>query len=131
MNEKDREIFARNLTHYMNRDRVNGVTLAKYMNVSSATISDWMNGKKMPRVDKIKSLSNYFRIDMSDLTDEKGFYKEDPEILRLFNMLDESNQEKLIDRAHELFILQKVDENTVAFKQMLRDERRKKNVGTE
>lgn len=70
MNEKDREIFARNLTYYMNRDKVNGVTLAKYMNVSSATISDWMHGKKMPRVDKLKSLSNFFRINMTDLTDE-------------------------------------------------------------
>ena len=70
MNEKDREIFARNLTHYMNRDKVNGVTLAKYMKVSSATISDWMHGKKMPRVDKLKSLANFFRINMTDLTDD-------------------------------------------------------------
>jgi transcriptional regulator with XRE-family HTH domain len=70
MNERDREIFGRNLTYYMNRNKVNGVTLAKYMNVSSATISDWMHGKKMPRVDKLKSLSNYFRINMSDLTDD-------------------------------------------------------------
>ena len=70
MNEKDREIFARNLTHYMNRDKVNGVTLAKYMKVSSATVSDWMHGKKMPRVDKLKSLSNFFRINMTDLTDD-------------------------------------------------------------
>lgn len=70
MNEKDREIFGKNLTHYMNRDGINGVTLAKYMNVSSATISDWMHGKKMPRVDKLKSLSNYFRINLTDLTDE-------------------------------------------------------------
>lgn len=70
MNEKDREVFGRNLTHYMNRNKITGVTLAKYMGVSSATVSDWMHGKKMPRVDKLKSLANYFRINMSDLTDD-------------------------------------------------------------
>ena len=60
MNEKDREVFGRNLTHYMNRNKITGVTLAKYMGVSSATVSDWMHGKKMPRVDKLKSLAHYF-----------------------------------------------------------------------
>lgn len=70
MNEKDRAIFGRNLTYYMNTNKITGVTLAKYMGVSSATVSDWMHGKKMPRVDKLKSLANYFRINMSDLTDD-------------------------------------------------------------
>ena len=88
MNERDREIFGQNLTYYMNRNRINGITLARYMNVSSATVSDWMHGKKMPRVDKLKSLSNYFRINMSDLTDdaveksEQQKYYTDPETAR-------------------------------------------------
>lgn len=71
MGEQDRRVFAENLTYHMNRNGINGVTLANYMGVSSATISDWMHGKKMPRVDKIKSLANYFGIKMTDLVDEK------------------------------------------------------------
>ena len=106
MNEKDREIFGRNLTYYMNRNKVNGVTLAKYMNVSSATISDWMHGKKMPRVDKLKSLSNYFRINMTDLTDDddeklqQDTYYIDPETAKVAQAIfDDTDLHALFDAA--------------------------------
>ena len=106
MNEKDREIFARNLTYYMNRNKVNGVTLAKYMKVSSATVSDWMHGKKMPRVDKLKSLSNYFRINMTDLTDDadeklrQDDYYIDPETAKVAQTIfDDSDLHALFDAA--------------------------------
>lgn len=108
MNERDREIFGRNLTYYMNRNKVNGVTLAKYMNVSSATISDWMHGKKMPRVDKLKSLSNYFRINMSDLTDDddekfqQDTYYIDPETAkRAQKLFDDPYIHALLDAAED------------------------------
>ena len=132
MNEDDRIIFGRNLTHYMNRDHVNGVTLAKYMGVSSAAISDWMSGKKMPRIDKIKSLSNYFRIEMSDLTDDKNEYKEVPEILQAYNRLNDKYQEELIMYAGRLFALQLMETYNTQFKQLIKKERRKqKDVGTD
>ena len=108
MNEKDREIFARNLTHYMNRDKVNGVTLAKYMKVSSATVSDWMHGKKMPRVDKLKSLSNFFRINMTDLTDDadeksqQDDYYINPETAKVAQAIfDDTDLHALFDAAQD------------------------------
>ena len=108
MNEKDREIFARNLTYYMNRNKVNGVTLAKYMKVSSATVSDWMHGKKMPRVDKLKSLSNYFGINMTDLTDDddeklqQEKYYLDPETAkRAQKLFDDPYIHALLDAAED------------------------------
>ena len=106
MNERDREIFGRNLTYYMSQNRINGVTLAKYMNVSSATISDWMHGKKMPRVDKLKSLANYFRINMTDLTDDddgksqQDTYYINPETARVAQAIyDDSDLHALFDAA--------------------------------
>ena len=125
MNEEDKRIFAKNLRHYMARDKVNGVTVAAYMKVSSATVSDWTSGKKMPRVDKIKSLANYFRIDMSDLTDDKDAYKEVPEILQLYNRLNEQYQDELIQYAGRLFQLQLVEKYNTQFKQMVRKNQKK------
>ena len=108
MNEKDREIFARNLTYYMNRNKVNGVTLAKYMKVSSATVSDWMHGKKMPRVDKLKSLSNFFRINMTDLTDDddeklqQDTYYVNPETAKVAQAIfDDTDLHALFDAAQD------------------------------
>jgi transcriptional regulator with XRE-family HTH domain len=35
------------------------------------TYSDWVNGKKFPRIDKIEMLADYFGIEKSDLIEEK------------------------------------------------------------
>lgn len=108
MNERDREIFGRNLTNYMNKNKITGVTLAKYMGVSSATVSDWMHGKKMPRVDKLKSLANYFRINMSDLTDDadeksrQDNYYTNPETAKVAQAIfDDSDLHALFDAAQD------------------------------
>ena len=45
--------------------------LAEIVGVSSATMSDWLNEKKYPRIDKIEILANYFQILKSDLIEEK------------------------------------------------------------
>ena len=36
------------------------------------TFSDWVNGKKFPRMDKVEILANYFGILKSDLIEEKS-----------------------------------------------------------
>jgi len=45
--------------------------MAEIVGVSSATMSDWLNEKKYPRIDKIEILANYFQILKSDLIEEK------------------------------------------------------------
>ena len=103
MNEKERErkIFSDNLKFYMDKYKVNGITLASYMHVSSATISDWTNGKKMPRMDKITSLANYFRIKKSDLLEEHSeTYYLNPETAQIAQeIFDDSELHALFDAA--------------------------------
>lgn len=130
MNEEDRKIFARNLRYYMRRDKITGIALAKYMEVSSATVSDWMNAKKMPRVDKLKSLSHFFHIDMTDLTEDKDYYVEIPEILQRYNELNEENQIKLLDRAIELVMLQRMETYNKKFQRLFNSKKGEKDVGT-
>ncbi len=109
--ERERQIFASNLNAYMERDDISGVKLAEYMKVSSATISDWTKAKKLPRMNKIRSLANFFHIDMSDLTEDKGRIKQVPEIMKLYQQLSDENKEELIKRASELLILQSIRRN--------------------
>ena len=90
----------------MDRDKVNGITLAKHMGVSSATISDWTHGNKLPRLDKIKTLSDYFHVSMDDLTGDPDEHKSPPEILIWYNDLNEENRGRLLERAKELHMLQ-------------------------
>lgn len=70
--EEYKVIFSKNLRYYLELDRKTQADLCEYMNVSSATVSDWCNGKKMPRMDKIQAICNWLRIEKSDLLEDKG-----------------------------------------------------------
>lgn len=47
--------------------------LAERMNVSTATTSNWCNGVKLPRMDKIDKMCKLFGCLRSDLLEDKGF----------------------------------------------------------
>lgn len=65
--KSQREIFGENLEKYLNKSGLDQRDLALKMDVSDATISNWINGKKFPRLDKIQKLADLFSINKSDL----------------------------------------------------------------
>lgn len=69
MNNKS--IFADNLKKYMDQNNVSRRELCATLGFSYYTVSDWVNGKKYPRMDKVETLANYFGIQKSDLIEEK------------------------------------------------------------
>lgn len=72
MSEEDyKKLFSKKLKYFMELNSKNQSDLVNYMNVSSSTASDWCNGKKMPRMDKIQSLCNWLGIEKSDLLEDK------------------------------------------------------------
>ena len=62
-----KELFAKNLKRYMDEKGKTQKELAEIVGVSAPTVSDWLNAKKYPRIDKIEILANYFGIFKSDL----------------------------------------------------------------
>ena len=66
-----KEIFAKNLKHYMEIKEISQKELAVIVGVSAPTINEWIKSKKYPRIDKIEILSNYFGCLKSDLIEEK------------------------------------------------------------
>lgn len=65
-----REIFAKQLNYHMNHAGKTQADLCKFMNVSSATASDWCNANKMPRADKIQSIAKWLGVGIGDLMEE-------------------------------------------------------------
>ena len=45
--------------------------IADALDLSYYTVSDWVNGKKYPRMDKVERLAQYFGLLKSDLIEEK------------------------------------------------------------
>ncbi|MBR6350978.1 MAG: helix-turn-helix domain-containing protein [Firmicutes bacterium] len=73
MDDELRKKFAENLRDALNRADKTQADMAKYMGISTATASDWFNGQKMPRVDKIQSLCNWLQIELTDLLIEPSW----------------------------------------------------------
>lgn len=67
-----KKIFAKNLKHYMVASGKNQMDLMRDLGLSSSTVSNWCTGSKLPRMDKVQMLADYFHILKSDLLEEKS-----------------------------------------------------------
>lgn len=91
----NKEIFARNLRHYIELTGKTQTQLAQIVGVAQSTFNDWATAKKYPRIDKIEILANFFGVQKSDLIEEKRGEKEQP----ANNAGLSDGQKKLIDFA--------------------------------
>ena len=67
----NKNIFSINLKRYMKEHDKSRREVCEALNVSYYTFSDWVNGKKYPRMDKVEMLANYFGVLKSDLIEDK------------------------------------------------------------
>lgn len=68
--ENNKKIFAQNFNYYLTINGKNQNDIVRDFGITASTVSDWANGKKYPRVDKMQKLADYFGILKSDLTEE-------------------------------------------------------------
>lgn len=72
MSETDvKKIFSKNLNRLMTLNNKKQIDLMTDLNLSSSTLSNWCTGLKMPRMDKIQMLADYFDVLKSDLIEDK------------------------------------------------------------
>ena len=67
----NKNIFAYNLRKQMELNGKSRNDISQALNISYYTVSDWVNGKKYPRMDKVEMLASYFGILKSDLIEDK------------------------------------------------------------
>lgn len=59
--------FAQNLKNIMQKRNKTQSDLVKDLSFRQATVSDWLNGKKYPRMDKVEKLANYLGVSINEL----------------------------------------------------------------
>ena len=92
----NKSVFARNLQYQMDLNKKTRKEVCEALGFSYYTFSDWVNGKKYPRMDKVEMLANYFGILKSELIEEQNEKPTDQD-----DGLSE-NQRVLIDFAKSL-----------------------------
>ena len=68
--EKSKEAFAKNLRKYLDSRGMQDKDLIPITGASQTAVSEWLNAKKFPRIDKIEKIANFFGVKKSDLIEE-------------------------------------------------------------
>lgn len=68
----NKNIFAANLNRYMKLSGKSRREISDAIGVSYYTFTDWVKGKKYPRMDRVEQLANYFGILKSDLIEQQN-----------------------------------------------------------
>ncbi len=67
----NKNVFATNLNRYMKINKKTRRDVSEALGISYYTVTDWVKGKKYPRMNRIEELAAYFGILKSDLIEEK------------------------------------------------------------
>lgn len=105
MSEEDiRKTFAKNLRKYLEMNHKQPADIVYDLDIPFSTVSNWINATKMPRMGKVELLAHYFRIEKSDLLEEKAHTPspEDQRLLGLYHTLNASGREKVIEYITDL-----------------------------
>lgn len=75
-----KKLFSKNLRNLMEKNNKTQVDLIKDLGITRSAISTWVNGTRLPRMDKVDLLARYFHCNRSDLIEEpnedtSGYYQ--------------------------------------------------------
>ena len=102
----NKEVFAKNLSYYLNRFGRDQREVAEAIGVAPSTFNEWMRAKKYPRIDKIEMLANYFGVLKSDLIEEVSdnqspsepqLTEGELELLKLFRLIPDEQQKAFLE----------------------------------
>lgn len=94
-----KKIFAKKLNYYMELNGKTQTDLINELNLNKSAISTWCNGARMPRMDKVQMLADYFGVNKSDLLEEKreeDEYYTNKETAQIAQQIFENKELKLL-----------------------------------
>lgn len=110
----NKETFSKNLRYYMEITGKTRNTICDDLGFKYTTFTDWVNGNKYPRIDKIEMLANYFGIKKSDLIEEKPAVQvnngQDPLVVKAMELLNKLSPDLKRIALDQLNALSKIQE---------------------
>lgn len=98
MSEKEINLtISKNIMKYLELRNKSQAELAEYIGVTQATVSNWCNGLKMPRMSKIDMICKFLEINRSDLmNDQHPEYYMNRETAALAQELFENEDQRIL-----------------------------------
>lgn len=91
----NKQIMAKNIRKYMELNNMTQTDLCNALGLKFMTVSDWVNAKSYPRIDKIEMMANFFGISKADLVEdntEKKEYYVDPRTAEIAQEIKDSHE---------------------------------------
>ena len=102
----NKEVLARNLKKYIAKSGKDRSDIAREVGLPYSTVTDWVNGKKYPRISNIEKLATYFGVSKSELIEDYEEIKKDNDRLATIIVKLRINKE-LLDVVEKLLSLDK------------------------
>ena len=83
----NKQVMAKNIRYYMEKNGLNATDLALELDFKYSTVLDWLKANTYPRIDKIEMMANYFKIEKSDLVEDKSTKTENQDISTMLDDL--------------------------------------------
>lgn len=98
------KIIAKNLRNIMFDAEKSQADVSKDLKISKATVSSWMNGTRIPRMDKIDILCHYFNVSRQDIMEPAQDISDSlpNNLTSIYRSLNKTGQEQLLKYANFL-----------------------------
>ena len=106
MSAENKDVLSKNLKKYIAKSGKDRSEVCKELGLSYSTLTDWVNGKKYPRINNIEKLADYFDVSKSDLIEDFEEIKKDNDRLTSIIVKLRTNKE-LLDVVERLISLDK------------------------
>jgi len=91
----NKNVLSKNLKKYIAKAGKDRGQIAEELGLSYSTLTDWVNGKKYPRIDNIEKLAAYFNVSKSELIEDYEEIKKDNDALATIIVKLRTNKELL------------------------------------
>lgn len=103
----NKDVLSKNLKKCISKSGKDRSTIAEELDLSYSTLTDWVNGKKYPRINNIEKLATYFNVSKTELIEDFEEIKKDNDTLATIIVKLRTNKE-LLDVVEKLISLDKV-----------------------
>lgn len=70
----NKQIFAKNLSFLMDKKGIDRKTLCEELGYKYSTASEWLQGNKYPRINRIEEMAKFFGVNKSELIEDREAY---------------------------------------------------------
>lgn len=105
-----RKMIARNLKRLAYESGKTQADISKDLHINKGTVSTWMNGNRIPRMDKVDLLCSYFNCKRADIMEENpeptqksiSLDSSEMELIMKYRLLNQSGREKVLEYTADL-----------------------------